>query len=137
MQKSIGSLIVTLLFLNACAAKRPALYPNETLRAQGPAVSERAIDDCLSLAASYGHESNRAGRAAGGAAVGGGAGAAIGAAVGAVSGNAGTGAAYGAAYGGSSGLLGGLFSGREPDPVQRQFVDRCLRDKGYEPIGWK
>jgi hypothetical protein len=27
--------------------------------------------------------------------------------------------------------------GTDSDPVFRQFVEKCLRDKGYEPIGWK
>ena len=28
-------------------------------------------------------------------------------------------------------------TGRGPDPVYANFVDRCLRERGYEPIGWK
>ena len=23
-----------------------------------------------------------------------------------------------------------------PSPVYKRFVDRCLREKGYDPIGW-
>jgi len=64
-------------------------------------------------------------------------GAASGAAVGAVLGDAGTGAAAGAAGGISRGLIGALFDSNEADPVYRNFVDRCLREQGYEPIGWK
>jgi len=35
------------------------------------------------------------------------------------------------------GRLRGLFKAREPSPVYKNFVDRCLRERGYEPIGWK
>ena len=67
-------------------------------------------------------------------------GAATGAVGGAIAGNPGEGAAIGAASGATAGLLSGVFdswSAREVDPVYANFVDRCLRDRGYEPIGWK
>jgi hypothetical protein len=74
-------------------------------------------------------------------AVGAGAGAAVGAVGGAISGSAGEGAAVGAATGGTAGLLHGMFRvfepGGPPDPTFAAFVDRCLREKGYDPIGWK
>ena len=68
-----------------------------------------------------------------GAAVGG----AVGAAVGAVTGNFGRGTAAGAAGGAAGGMTRGLFEANEPDPVTKRFVERCLRERGYEPIGWK
>jgi outer membrane lipoprotein SlyB len=61
----------------------------------------------------------------------------VGAAAGAVVGRAGRGAAMGAAGGGSAGLLRGLFGSRDPDPVQKRFVEKCLREKGYQVIGWQ
>jgi hypothetical protein len=45
-------------------------------------------------------------------------------------------AAAGAAGGGASGLLSGLFRGSKPSPTHMNYVDRCLREKGYEVIGW-
>jgi hypothetical protein len=45
--------------------------------------------------------------------------------------------AVGAATGATAGLLHGLWSGTEPDPVFVNFVERCLREDGYEPIGWR
>jgi hypothetical protein len=65
---------------------------------------------------------------------------AIGVVGGAVTNNAGEGAAVGAATGGTAGLLSGLFGAfqsREPEPVFANYVDRCLRERGYDPIGWK
>ena len=52
-------------------------------------------------------------------------------------GSVGRGAAAGAAGSAVVGLVRGLFRSREPDPVYRRFVEKCLREKGYEPIGWK
>ena len=59
--------------------------------------------------------------------------------LGAIYGSAGQGAAAGAAGGATAGLLSRLFRGgsSSPDPVYANFVNRCLQEKGYEPIGWK
>ena len=81
--------------------------------------------------------SGGAGQVVGSTVVGGGAGAAVGAAGGAVRGAPGTGAAVGAATGATAGFLRGLFKAREPSPVYKNFVIRCLAEKGYEPIGWQ
>jgi outer membrane lipoprotein SlyB len=121
----------------ACAAKRPVLYPNAQLEAVGAAASQQDIDDCLQKAAAAGYTSNSSGQVAGPTAVGAATGAAVGAAVGAVAGRAGTGAAMGAAGGGTGGLIRGLFGSRNLDPVQRRFVDHCLKEKGYEVINWE
>ena len=56
---------------------------------------------------------------------------------GAVLGRAGRGAAVGAATGATGGFLRGLFKGRQPSQVHKRFVDKCLRDRGYEPLGWE
>jgi outer membrane lipoprotein SlyB len=121
----------------ACAAKRPVLYPNARLQAVGAAAAQQDIDDCLQKAAEGGYTADAGGQVAGSTGVGAAAGAAVGAAVGAVAGRAGTGAAMGAAGGGTGGLIRGLFGSRNLNPVQRRYVDRCLKDKGYEVIGWQ
>jgi len=113
------------------------LYPNARLEAVGTEAARQDIDDCLQKAAAAGYTSNAGGTVAGSTAVGAAAGAAVGAAVGAFAGGAGTGAAMGAAGGGTGGLIRGLFCSRDLDPVQRQFVDKCLKEKGYEVIGWQ
>jgi hypothetical protein len=56
---------------------------------------------------------------------------------GASTGRAGTGAAVGAASGATAGLLSGLWRSRDRDPIYMTYVDTCLREKGYQPIGWK
>jgi hypothetical protein len=65
-------------------------------------------------------------------------GAAGGAVGGAIGGGAGIGAAIGAASGAVVGFLSTIF-GRRPAPsaAYTNFVDRCLRERGYEPTGWQ
>jgi len=130
-------LVLSLAFAAACT-KRPVLYPNERLAQVGEATAKADIDHCVELAEAGGAESSSSGSETAGRTVGGAAlGAATGAAIGAVVGSAGRGAAMGAAGGGVSGLLAGVFGPHDPDPVHRNYVERCLKDLGYEPIGWK
>ena len=126
-----------LLLLVACSQKRPVLYPNYHLEQVGDETAQTEIDECMRSAKEYGASSNSSGKVAKSTAGGGAVGAAGGAASGAVFGSVGRGAAAGAAGGAAVGCLQGLFRSREPDPVYRNFVERCLREKGYEPIGWK
>jgi hypothetical protein len=141
---SAAAALVTVAFIAAgCGARRPVLYPNQRVQQVGDAVAQRDVDECLRRADAYiesGARAADAGKVAGQTAVGAGTGAAIGAVGGAVSGNAGRGAAVGAATGATAGFLHGLFDVFRPgetDPVYANFVDRCLREKGYEPIGWR
>jgi len=137
-------LVSVVVAVGGCSARRPVLYPNAQYEKVGDATAQRDIDDCLNRASQYvksgGQSAQVAERAGGRAAVGAGVGAASGAVGGAIAGNPGEGAAVGAASGATAGLLSSLFdsmSSKEVDPVYSNFVDRCLRDRGYEPIGWK
>ncbi len=120
-----------------CATRQPVLYPNDHLKMVGNEVAQLEIKECEDLATEAGADSSKAGtvaaNTAGGAAVGG----ASGAVGGAIWGSAGRGAAGGAAAGATAGLIRGLFQTREPDPVYRGFVERCLRDRGYDTTGWR
>jgi len=107
------------------------------LQAVGKKFAQGDIDECMRLAAEHGADSNSAGKVAKKTAAGAAFGAATGAAVGAVLGHAGRGAATGAAGGGAGGLIRGLFSSRDPDPIFRGFVEKCLQEKGYEKVGWR
>jgi outer membrane lipoprotein SlyB len=131
-------LLVCIFFFNAsCASKRPVLYPNERLREAGQAAVQQDIEECLQLAEDAGLEPNPAGKVAGQTAAGAVTGTAVGAAVGAVTGHAKRGAAIGAAGGGARGFMRGLFGSSDLDPIQKRFVEECLREKGYKPIGWR
>ena len=110
--------------LTACSATRPTLYPNDQYNRAGSAQADRDIAVCEQQAQEYVKTGGQGTQMAGEAAR-----------------NAGVGAAVGAASGATAGLLGTMFGWmfqrKEPDPVYRNFVEKCLRDKGYEPIGWQ
>jgi predicted small lipoprotein YifL len=130
-------LIITIcLILAACSVKRPMLYPNAHLNKAGQAQAQRDIDECWRMADAY-VKSEPGKEVAKDAAKTGTVGAATGAAAGAVWGHAGRGAAAGAAGGIAAGTTQGIFNSSEPSPVFKNIVDSCLREKGYEPIGWQ
>jgi predicted small lipoprotein YifL len=127
---------VMLLALVGCGVQRPVLYPNDYLNAVGDAQAEEDIEECVNQADVY-VRSNPGEQVAGSTVVGGAAGGVIGAAGGAVVGSLGRGAAIGGATGATAGLIRGLSKASQPSPTHKNFVDRCLREKGYEPIGWR
>lgn len=102
---------LSLIFLAACVNERPVLYPNDLVRRLGGAATERDIDDCMLRAQDY---VNRARRGE---------------------------AIFEETITGSSGLSGGVVLDstfkQDPTPVYRSLVNRCLRQKGYEPLDWK
>jgi outer membrane lipoprotein SlyB len=130
---------VMLVIASGCASmQRPVLYPNATLARAGPAQAERDIDDCLRRAENHGltpaGTTRVVRRSAEGAAVG----AAAGAAGAAVYGrDVGRAAGTGAAAGAAAGAVRGGFEAADPNPTYRRFVQRCLRDRGYDVIGWQ
>lgn len=104
------ALAVTLAAATGCASTQsPVLYPNAT--------RTRVVR-----------------RGAEGAAVGAAAGAA-GAAV--YGGDIGRAAGTGAAAGAAAGAVRGGFDAADPNPTYRRFVERCLRERGYDVIGWQ
>ena len=129
--------------ISACASQRPLLSSNPHLARVGSNVAEQDIDDCMERAKVASSErreppkENVVADTAANSVVG----AAAGGAGGAVVGNAAQGAAAGAVGGAvaslTSALLRGMFAPKTPDPSFRVFADRCLREKGYEPAGWK
>ena len=143
--------LITIIFAAAiaalvgCAAQRTVLYPNARLNQVGTTAAEGDIDMCMRMAGDYVSAGGRTDKAVEDAAVGGGTGAAVGAAAGAaggaVVGRTGTAAAVGAAGGGAAGVTRGLIHGlsgkQDPHPVYKNFVNRCLRERGYDPIGWR
>jgi len=129
--------VLVVVGIAACAPKRPVLYDNNKTAAVGPAVAQQDIDECMARARAAGHGGSGARDAAVSTTTGAAAGAAIGAATGAVRGHAGRGAAVGAAGGATGGLIRSMFRSRDPDPIERNYVDTCLREKGYQTLGWK
>ena len=133
------SLLAGLAFLaGGCSSPAPVLYPDAHYRSVGAEQAERDVAECRQLAENAGAtgDPDAAGRAVGSTAVGGALGAATGAAGGAVVGSAGTGAAIGAASGAAGGLIRSIFSRPQPSGAYRNFVDRCLAERGYTTSGW-
>ncbi|MCP9440388.1 MAG: glycine zipper family protein [Nitrospira sp.] len=131
------------VLLTACSTAKPVLYPNAHLQSVGREAAEEDIEVCRKEAEAAGAEegNGRAGEVAKRTAMGAGVGAASGAVGGAISGSAGRGSMIGAASGAVWGFLSGLFSvgsrSSEPPPAYKNFVNRCLQEKGYEVTGWQ
>lgn len=120
----------------ASTLQRPVLYPNAHLQTTGKAAAEADIERCEQLAIENEIEP-RTGRVAKDAAEGAVVGGATAGAWGVVRGDAGSRAAAGAAAGATGAAVRGAMRSDEPDPLYRRFVEKCLRDMGYEVIGWK
>ncbi len=122
-----------------CSGPKPILYPNDHYKQVGEDAAQRDIAECRQMAEVAGAKPEKgkaasgAGNVAGGAAVG----AAGGAVGGAVVGAPGTGAAIGAASGATMGFLRWLFTAPKPSSAHVNFVNRCLQERGYEPMGWE
>lgn len=129
-----------MLVLIGCAgSKKPVLYPNQHLNAVGQYQADADIKACMQAAEASGANEGKGGELVKNTAKAGAVGGATGAVVGAVSssGSTGRGAAIGSAGAATATLVGGAFRTAEPTPVYMRFVDQCLRDKGYQPIGWR
>lgn len=132
-------MVVSLLVgMSACSAKRPLFYPNAHLDSVGQAQAKADVDKCMAEAKEYGVKDG-SGEKIGGRAV---KGATIGAAVSAIvaaiwSGDVGRAAGAGAAGGATGGAISGAFDANDPDQVFKNYVNRCLREKGYDVVGWQ
>jgi outer membrane lipoprotein SlyB len=126
--------VVSMLFLTGCAAG-PVLYPNAYLQEVGEEQARQDIAACEVLAEQY-VKSDEGIAAAKSTAVGAAGGAVIGGAAGAVTGSLGRGLGVGAATGAAAGLVHGIIQASEPSPIFKNFMNRCLQEKGYEVIGW-
>lgn len=125
---------------SASPSARPVLYPNATLNRVGDTAGRAEADACMARARSAGltpqEQNNAVARRAGeGAAITG-----VAAAVGALVTGRGLDSAVrsgaaGAAVGGSAGTVSGALQNK-PSSIYRQYVQRCLSDKGFEVIGW-
>ena len=131
--------MVVALGLGCAHSQSPVLYPNAKLETAGKAQAEADIAHCRQRADEYVSSGAATAKEVGkDTAVGGAGGAAVGAVAGAVSGGgAGRGAAIGAATGATAGAVHGAVKSSGPSPIYKNFVDRCLREKGYEVIGWQ
>ncbi len=127
--------VVLVLFFTGCATG-PVLYPNAHLQAVGEAQAQEDIAECELLADQY-VKSDEGVAMAKSTAIGGAGGAVVGGAVGAATGSFGRSVGVGAAAGAATGLVHGIIQASEPSPIFKNFMIRCLQEKGYEVIGWE
>lgn len=139
--KTTIAILCLQLIVLGCAAQRPVLYPNAQLKRVGTSTAVRDVDECMRHADEHVRSGGEADKTLENAGVGTGVGATVGAAGGAaggaVVGHAGTGAAIGGAAGATRAVIYEMFRKRGPSPVYKNFVNRCLREKGYDPLGWQ
>lgn len=139
--------VAVLALLAGCAATgpnspsaKPVLYPNATLTRVGEAQAKAEADGCMARATQAGltpdQKTNEVGRRAGEGAATAGVASAVGALITGRSSDILRAGAAGAAVGGSAGAVSGAFHNDKVNPVYRQFVQRCLSEKGFDVIGW-
>jgi hypothetical protein len=143
-KKNIFLLVMASAIVFSCLAcatsKQPILAPNAHLQEVGQAAAQRDIAECMRLAMEAGPGTTRGRQIGGQTAWGAAVGSAAGAVAGTISGSPGIGAASGAAGGATAGLLSGLFGlfrSSDLNSGQQRFVEDCLRQKGYNPNGWR
>lgn len=132
-------LMLAIVLTSACAATKPVIYPNAHSSAAGELQRDRDIAACQQLARDAGAspQSTQVANAGENTVRGGALGAATGAVGGAIGGSPVRGATVGAATGATAGLLHSIFGGvARPNPAYRNFVERCLSDRGYDIAGW-
>ena len=137
MNKKIIFMILTMLVL-ACpaCAKKPVLYPNEQYKKAGETKVSEDIAYCMEFAEESVGKTSKTKTSVKTGIQGGLIGGAVGLGIGIVTGSPGSSALAGAAGGAAGGAVGGAIQDN-PDPLYRKFVERCLREKGYETMGWK
>ncbi len=122
------------------ASAKPVLYPNATLNRIGEAQGRAEVDGCVSRAQQAGltadQKTNEVGRRAGEGAAVAGVASAVGALITGRSSDVLRAGTTGAAIGGSAGAVSGSFHNDKPNATYRQFVQRCLQEKGLDVIGW-
>ena len=139
--------LTAFVFLAGCAttgpnspSAKPVLYPNATLNRVGEAQGRAEVDGCMSRAAQAGltpdQKTSEVGRRAGEGAAVAGVASVVGALITGRGGDVLRAGATGAAVGGSAGAVSGAFHNDKASPVYRQFVQRCLSEKGFDVIGW-
>ena len=133
-------LILSFLILSGCGtSKSPVLYPNHHLNMVGREAAQADIDDCMQQAYASGADEGKGREVAKETATAGVVGASTGAVVGAISSSSdvGRGAAIGGAGAATAKLVRGTFEASDPTPIFMRFVDQCLREKGYQTLGWR
>lgn len=133
----LTALLAALVSGCSTPASHPILYPNSKYQTVGEAEAQADIDQCMLLASNHGVKTTADGkileRSASSTAVGG----ASAGAWGIVRGDFAEHILAGAAAGAAGGAVQGVLASNRTNPVFRNFTQKCLRDKGYDIVGWQ
>lgn len=137
----ITAIVVIMAFQPALAFEsqpRPILYPNDHYHIMGKETAQADIDDCWAVARETGASEDNQDQLSLDAANDAAAFAVFGAATAAaIGGNLHDAAVAGAVAGGSASIAAGMVAKKNPPPIFRRIVERCLFEKGYEVAGWE
>ena len=135
----ILALFATLAITGCASTKKPVLYPNNHLNRVGQQQADADINACMRAAEASGANSGKSEELAKKTAKAGAVGGATGAVAGSLSSSSdlGRGAAIGGAGAATATLVSGAFDASEPTHVYINYVEICLRNKGYQTIGWR
>ena len=132
------ALVCFFMMLAGCGPKRPVFYANEHYASVGDRQARIDTDQCMAEAKAHGADTEAGQKVASRAAKAAVLGAATSTVVSAVlGGDIGRAAGAGAAGGATAGAVHGAFEANDPDQVFKRYVERCLKEKGYEVIGWR
>lgn len=123
--------LVATLMATGCGTARPIIY-------EGGPEAGQDIDDCMRLAREGGADAGQGAQFARNTATGAAMGAAATGIYGAVRGenDVGNRTAAGAAAGAAVGLIRSGVKASEPSGTYKGYVNRCLRQRGYDVVGW-
>ena len=134
---ALASLATLVIAGCSSAPSQPILYPNNTYVSAGKAQVDVDIEQCMQMATNQGVKTTADGKiieqSASAAAVGG----ASAGAWGIVRGDFGERLLAGAAAGAAGGAVNGMINSNRTNPVFKNFTQHCLRNKGYEVVGWQ
>lgn len=128
---SAAALLMATLMMTGCGASRPVIY-------EGGPAAKQDVDECMRLARQGGADAAKGNEVVRDTATGAAMGAAATGVYGAVRGysDLGNRAAAGAAAGAAVGLIRGGVKASEPSGTFKGYVNRCLRERGYDVVGW-
>ncbi|MDJ0865738.1 MAG: hypothetical protein QNK03_06495 [Myxococcota bacterium] len=125
------------LLLAGCRKPHVVFYRNSYYEKMGHEQAQADFRACLAEAEAAGTEAGKAAEVARQAGEGAVTGAAVGGVVGSIRGRPGQSAAAGAAGAATFAIVRGALRWRDLNPVTRRYVEICLRNQGYQPVGWK
>ncbi len=131
------TLLMCVLLAGCASTKRPVLYPNSHLQSVGQVQARHDIDACMQLATAYGVSRTKDGQVVRKTVTGSAMGAAGAGTAALILGRDADHVLAGAAGGAAAGAVKGGIDSTEMNPTFQRFVARCLREKGYEVIGWE